>query len=325
MLDCDFMTKKGGNKWLVFRGGPNTYHNRKERGEVKILVTGALGHLCRAVVNAAKGRHETVSFDIQKPEGEKPANFIQGDVTNLDEVLHATEGCDAIIHPAGLTGAHLRTHSHADFIRVNVTGTDNIFQAALEQGIGKVCCCSTMEVTLGRDWMAWGASIQDEETPPRPDSIYPLTKYMGEQTAHFFHNMHGIKVAIFRYMSFDSRPPETIGLSLIARWVWVVDVAEANLLAAESDRVEDDLFHIGPLNRLTQQDVVQGLTDPEVVLEKHYPGSVELLKKASIPIRPVLWPVTRIDKARQILEWTPQFTFDDYLEHLRQTLGVASA
>ena len=98
-------------------------------------------------------------------------------------------------------------------------------------------------------------------------------------------------------------------------WVW--DAAEANLLAAERDRVEDDVFHIGPLNQLTSQDVVKGLTDPEAVLEKHYPGSVELLKKADVPIRPALWPVTRIDRARQILGWVPQYTFNDYLEHLR--------
>jgi len=289
---------------------------------MKILVTGALGHLGSTVVSLAQEKHEMVTFDIREPDGEAPSNFIQGDVANLDEVLRAAEGCDAIIHPAGLTGGHLSTNTHADFIRVNVTGTDNIFQAALKHGITKVCYSSTMEVTLGRDWMAWGASIQDEETPPRPDSIYPLTKYIGEQIAHFFHDMHGIKVAIFRYMAFDSRPPETIGLGLIARWVWVQDVARANLLAAESERVEDDLFHIGPLNRLTPQDVVQSLTDPEGILEKHYPGSVELLQKANVPIRPVLWPVTRIHRARQVLGWIPQYTFDDYLLHLHRTLSI---
>ncbi len=288
---------------------------------MKILVTGAAGRLGEAVLAEAQGRHETIAFDIREPAGKKPAGFIVGDVSNLEDVLRAAEGCQAIIHPAGLTGAHLQTHAQADFIRINVTGTHNVLQAAVRHGIRKVCYSSTMEVTAGRDWAAWGASVQDEETPSRPDSIYSLTKYMGEVSCHFFHRIHGIKVAIFRYMSFDERAPEKVALGLVARWVWARDAAEANLLAAESDRVEDDVFHIGPANRLTSQDVVQGMTNPEGVLEKHYPGSVELLKKAGVPIRPVLWPVTRIEKARQILGWTPRYRFENYLDHLRKMVG----
>lgn len=285
---------------------------------MRILVTGAAGRLGQAVLKAAAGRHEVVPFDVRGSEGTE--NLIVGDVSDLDTIMEVAEGCDAIIHTAALHGGHIKTHSHADYIRINVQGTDNLYQAALRYGIRKMVYSSTMEVTLGRNWDTWGASLQDEDTPPRPDSIYSLTKLLAEQLGHYYSRMHGIKVASMRYMSFDSRPPEQIGLGLVARWVWVMDAAEANLLAAESDRVEDDIFHIGPLTKLTYEDIVEGITNPEVVLERRYPGSIELLKIAGITIGRSLWPVTSISKGQRILGWTPQYTFEDYLQYLRRQL-----
>jgi len=216
---------------------------------MKILVTGAAGRVGSAVVERCRGRHETVAFDHVRPSNGD--TIVCADVRDREAVFAAAAGCEAIIHPAGFHGGHLQNHSAEDFLAVNVTGVNHLYEAMIAHGIGRIVQSSTMEVVCGRDWLANGAAVLDEGTQPKPDAIYALSKYLAEQLGPYYLRQHGLTTAILRYMNVDTKTPDEAGLQMTARWVWRYDVAEANILAAEATTIGCEVFHIGPDTPLT--------------------------------------------------------------------------
>lgn len=281
---------------------------------MRLLITGAAGCLGSAIVELARGRHQTVAFDLV--EAKAGDEIVTGSVTDRELVFSAVKGCDAVIHTAGLHGAHSRTHGAADYLSVNVIGVNNLYEAMTAHGVKRMVQSSTMEVVCGRDWMANGAAVLDELSTPRPDWIYPLSKHLAEQLAPYYFAHAGISTAMLRYMTMDHRSPREAGLGLLARWVDRYDAAEANLLAAECPTIGVDVFHIGPLTPLTNRDICRSRGDLEGVLEEHFPGSVALLTAHDIPLRDCLWPVAAVDKAIRVLGWQHRTTFQGLLDSL---------
>jgi len=289
---------------------------REEHPMKKLLVTGASGNLGAAVVQKALERgYEVVGLDWQPQPG--PIEIVEGSVTDVDLIQRLAEGCNAIIHTAALHGAHRETHSFADYIAVNVQGTQNLLQAAVDHGATHFVYSSTAEVVIGRTWGSGGAMRYDEQAPTNPDWKYAVTKLMAEELCRYYARYHGLRVAAMRYMAFGAADVRKLGVSLVARYVPTEDVAEANLLAAESETIRFEVFNIGPDCPLTNEDVVLGVRDPEAALEKHWPGSVELLKANGYALPAVLWPVADITKAKQVLGWQPQYGFPELLAELR--------
>lgn len=282
---------------------------------MKILLTGACGTLGRAVRSAAAGRYDLVLLDIA--EDVEKSGGIRAGMTDRDAILRAAEGCDAIIHTAAMHGGFRNKASNEQFILTNVVGTEYLFQAAMEHGIKRLVISSTMEILIGLDWGAYGTAVLDETMPPRPDWIYPVTKLMVEQLGSYHSRHHGLEVVQLRYMAFDNQPIEKLGFWLLARYVTVNDAARVNLLAATIPGLVNEVFHIGPDTPLVQQDINQAMSDPWPVLERHWPGSVDLLKKHNMtPAARYFFPVTRIDRARQALSWHPESSFGAFLATL---------
>ncbi|MCC7493443.1 MAG: NAD(P)-dependent oxidoreductase [Fimbriimonadaceae bacterium] len=281
---------------------------------MRILVTGAAGRIGGAIVERCAGRHETVAFDLLPPPlGDQR---LTADVRDREAVFAAVAGCDAVIHPAGFHGGHLKDHSSAEFLEVNVIGLNHLYEAMLAHGVRRMVQSSTMEVVCGRDWLANGVAVLDEGTQPKPDAIYALSKYLGEHLAPFYLRQHGLTTAILRYMNVDTLTPQQAGYQMTARWVWRYDVAEANILAAECPQIGCEVFHIGPDTPLSNQDIQRSRRDPAAVLEQHWPGSVALLQRHGIPLADCLWPVAPIAKAQRLLGWQPQATFAQFLAEL---------
>jgi nucleoside-diphosphate-sugar epimerase len=163
-------------------------------------------------------------------------------------------------------------------------------------------------------------AVVDEDTPLKPDCIYPVTKWQCEILADYYYRHHGITSALMRYMWFERKYPYPYGwgLGLLARCVETDDAARANLAAGAAETIGCDVFHVGPETPITQKDIEQSVTDVSPVLEKHFPGSVKVLKEAGVDLTEPIWPVTRIEKAKRLLNWSPQYTFNEYLEDLKK-------
>jgi UDP-glucose 4-epimerase len=282
---------------------------------MRILITGACGGLGRAIRCVGAAEHEFVLMDVI--EEVTAQGGICASVTDGSAVDRAAEGCDAIIHTAAMHGTSHGKESNAKYITTNVLGAENLFQAALKFNIRRLVMSSTLEVLCGIDWKAYGTTVYDESLPPRPDWIYPVTKLQVEQLGSFYARSHGLEVAQLRYSSLHDAPIEELGMNLLARHVTTRDAASANLLAATRPGLRDEVFLITADSPLTQKDINDAQSDPWEVLERHWPGCRPVLEQHKIKPQPEhFWPVSRIDKAKLMLDWEPESNFENYLLHL---------
>lgn len=283
---------------------------------MKILLTGAAGKLGEAVFRLASDEHEVVGIDLH--DGGNSAIHTLS-FTERDKVSSLMEGCDVVIHTAALHGGHAKTHSPTQYVEINVGGLATLLDLCLEHGVKRMVYSSSMEVVVGKDWLANGLGVFDESTPPAPDWIYPLTKLQGELMGKLYQRRHGLEFVALRYMNIRDNKP---CMQLLTRGNVRDDVARANLLAASVPGIGFEVFHIGPETPLRAADMVQAQSDPRAVLEQYWPGSSDILGTAGVqPAWKYFWPVTRIDKARRLLGWKPEVTFQTYLDHLSGSAG----
>lgn len=113
------------------------------------LVTGATGLVGYNVVAALRQRQRKVRALVRSLEKGRrllPADceLVQGDVTDRNSVDRAMAGCGVVYHAAGYPEQWLKD---ADiFERVNVGGTRNMIDAALQQNIRRFVYTSTIDV-----------------------------------------------------------------------------------------------------------------------------------------------------------------------------------
>jgi len=160
------------------------------------LVTGGTGftgsHLARRLLQ--KGHKVTVLdagkgllFDELIGSG---AKIVLGSVTDRALVKAITEGSDIVFHlAAAFRKVNLPKKVYWD---VNVEGTRNLLEAALEWGVQKFVYCSTCGV---HGHVKNGPA--DEDSPITPEDYYQYTKYEGERVVTEF-GKNGLRVVTLR-------------------------------------------------------------------------------------------------------------------------------
>jgi nucleoside-diphosphate-sugar epimerase len=163
---------------------------------MKVLVTGGTGFTGKALVRRLlDDGHQVVALDYK--EGLKTrelrdwgAEVILGSVTDEAVVRRAMEGVEVVQHLA----AAFREMNVPDryYWEVNVQGTCNVLQAALDQGVRKFVYCSTCGVHGNIDRPPGG-----EDAPIQPADYYQRTKYEAEPIVREFHG-RGLPSVILR-------------------------------------------------------------------------------------------------------------------------------
>lgn len=85
-------------------------------------------------------RHE---FQAKVPEAAEKIKFYIGDVRDMASVKNAMHGVDYIFHAAALKQVPSCEFFPMEAVRTNVLGTDNVLNAAIEEGVRSVICLST--------------------------------------------------------------------------------------------------------------------------------------------------------------------------------------
>jgi nucleoside-diphosphate-sugar epimerase len=109
---------------------------------MRVLVTGGTGYLGRAIVRALDAHgHDVVLFSRRAREAGPPGLAIDGDVRDVAAFSRAAEGCDALIHAAGMVSIW---QSHRDiFTEVNVGGLEHAIAARRHAGLHRLVYTSS--------------------------------------------------------------------------------------------------------------------------------------------------------------------------------------
>jgi nucleoside-diphosphate-sugar epimerase len=168
---------------------------------MKIMIVGSSGYIGRQVVKtlSAQGA-DVVAFDlIPAPEpGSVPGvPFVQGNMTNLEEVMSAI--LDNRIQRIVALGYYMtpllqpECRDLLNAARVNIIGVTNIFEAARLAKIDRVIFASTVGIFGYQD--GYGTEPIDENSEPRaPKSLYGLMKLVNNSLAERYTKTYGIQV-----------------------------------------------------------------------------------------------------------------------------------
>jgi nucleoside-diphosphate-sugar epimerase len=145
-----------------------------------VFVSGATGYLGGAIAAALGAR----GFELRRGARRVPADpggahwSAYGDIGPATRWDAAVEGCDAVVHCAGLAHTPEGPAAAALAHQVNVEGTASLARAAVRAGVRRFVLMSSAHVLGARSRP--GAPLTDDSTP-RPDNVYAASKLAAEQ------------------------------------------------------------------------------------------------------------------------------------------------
>lgn len=219
-----------------------------------ILVTGGTGFIGGHLVAELIGRGEQVrvlarkTSDASSLEGSK-VEIVFGDLLSPDSLARAISGCHTLYHTAAFFARWAPGKTKRAMYDINVEGTRNILEAALNAGVGKVVYTSS-RATIGP---SEPGHLADEQTPWRlalPDD-YMKSKLLAENEALEI-CAQGLPIVVVN-PSFVIGPgrPSASGQAIVdflnkrfpgyidhhENFVYVGDVVKGHILAKEKGRV----------------------------------------------------------------------------------------
>jgi UDP-glucose 4-epimerase len=159
---------------------------------MKVLVTGSAGfiggHVCKSLLSEG---WEVTGYDV-RTAGLSDVNETEGDLLDLDRLIAAVDGHDAICHIGAIGDVYLAAEQPGLAASVNVVGTSNIATAA-KRADARVVYASTWEVYGEPHY-----EPVDEDHPCNPDHPYNITKLGGEQMLLASHRLDGVPAIALR-------------------------------------------------------------------------------------------------------------------------------
>ena len=129
------------------------YKGMKMFDEKILLISGGTGSFGNAVLKRFLNtdikeirifsRDEKKQDDMRKKYLNPKLKFYIGDVRDYQSALNATRGVDYIFHAAALKQVPSCEFHPMEAVKTNVLGTENILEAAIQNGVKRVVCLST--------------------------------------------------------------------------------------------------------------------------------------------------------------------------------------
>ena len=286
---------------------------------MRVLVTGAGGTLGLALAPALeRAGYEPVLQDVRQLDTEY--EFIRGDVRNAQDVRAAAGGADVIVHAAAIHGIHLQDHSTRDFYDLNLTGTLNVWEAAVEAGVRAVVFSSTMGVYKTHSAPGEGRALR-EDVPLRPGDVYGWTKLAGEELCQLYGRTHGIPSVGLRFGMFVPEPFFRYGIRLLYGGVDTRDVVGSVLTSVDaliSGEVTWGAFNVESAVPFVDDDADQLTRDPLPVLDTYYPGASQLLRERGVGALAPITVTYPMHHAKQVLGFEPEYSFEQWLDELQR-------
>ncbi len=324
-----------------------------------VLITGGAGfigsNLCahflskdyRVVCldNFATGHRHNVEPFLSNPN----FKLIEGDIRNIEDCKNAVEGADFVLHQAALGSVPRSINDPITSNDVNVSGFLNMLVAARDAGIKRfVYAASSSTYGDSKDLP------KIENKIGKPLSPYAITKYVNELYAEIFSRTYGLETIGLRYFNVFGRRQDPNGayaavipkfvMQLMAHqspvingdgnysrdFTYIDNVVQMNELAMTTNNPEavNTVYNTAFGDRNTLNDLVKHLKE----FLGEFDPAIANVAVIHGPERPGDIPhsLASIDKARQLLGYKPEFSFQDglrnavkwYWENLREKANV---
>lgn len=190
------------------------------------------GHRVRVLDNLSTGSRSNL-------EGLNKLEFLEGDIREEKVCNHACRGVDYVIHLAAMVSVPLSMEDPPATHHVNVTGTLNIFKAALGAQVKRVVYTSSSAVYGSSD--SRGLSEEDAGGFLSP---YALSKYVGELYAELFQSCFGLSCVGLRYFNvFGPRQdPASAYAAVIPKFISALVAGEAPIIHGDGGQTRDFVF-----------------------------------------------------------------------------------
>jgi UDP-glucose 4-epimerase len=287
---------------------------------MRVLVTGARGKVGRAAVAALMGAgHDVRATDLFPPVFERPDHgepeYVQANLTDAGDVFAVVRGAEAVVHAAAIPEP-TRNPPHVVFHN-NLMATFNAIEAAIRFGASRFVNISS-ETVPGfffpeREFLPDYVPV-DEEHPIRPQDPYATAKFFGELLMDAAVRRSDIRCISIRpsWVQHEGNYERNLGpqvrdASVLSPNFWsyidIYDLADAIVLAAESDLPGHEVFYIA------SPDNVGGRPFEEIVRE-YYGDAVEIRK----PLPREDASGISIARAKRMLGYRPKRSWRDYLD-----------
>ena len=295
---------------------------------MRILVTGSSGHLGEALMRVLPDDgHEVIGLDVLA----SPHADIVGSIADRNVVHKAVAGADAVVHSATLHKPHVESHTRADFVATNITGTLNLLEEAVAAGVSRFIFTSTTS--------AFGRALQPEkgapaawiteEVVPVPRNIYGTTKAAAENLCELIARDHGLPCLILRTSRFfpESDDSEHVRSAydnanlkvneLLHRRVDIEDVVSAHRLALErAPAIGFARYIISATTPLTADDLNAVRDDLPKVVARLYADYPDIYAARGWTMFPSIDRVYVNERACRELGWSPRYDFRHALDRL---------
>jgi UDP-glucose 4-epimerase len=299
---------------------------------MKVLITGGAGFIGSHVADSYIGAgHDVIIVDNLATGNTKnipkKAKFYLLDIGSPElDKLFDLEKPEIVNHHAAQISVTVSARDPIHDARVNALGLLNLLGTAVRHSIKKFIFISTGGAIYG--------DTEDmptpEEHPPEPISPYGIHKFLGEQYLRFYASAHGLNYTVLRYANVYGPRQNPMGEAgvvsifintllkgetptifaypeepegMLRDYVYVEDVARANLLAA--DHGAGELVNIGTgittTTEVLYRTISSSFDDPATAKRgEARPGD---LRRSCLDIR----------KANKILGWKPSVGLEEGL------------
>jgi UDP-glucose 4-epimerase len=242
------------------------------RGE-RVLITGGAGtigsHIADLVVaqeprevvildDFVRGRRENLAWALDNGNVE----IVEGDIRDAALVRELTRGIDVVFHQAAIRITQCAEEPRLA-LEVLVDGTYNVVEAAAQEGVRRLVAASSASIY----GLAEEFPTKENHHPYANDTFYGAAKVFNEGLLRSFKAMSDLDYVALRYFNAYGPRMDVHGLytEVLVRWmerieagepplifgdgvqtmdfIYVGDIARANVLAANSD-LTDEVFNV---------------------------------------------------------------------------------
>jgi UDP-glucose 4-epimerase len=306
----------------------------------RILVTGGAGligiEVCRQL---AEQGHEVRLFDlgeqilrVKHAIGPDIKMFF-GSILDLSSLRTAMSDCEIVIHLAALLGVKRSENERLHCIDINIIGTKNVLDIAVQQRIKKIVFASSSEV--------YGEPLEiplTEQSLTQGKTVYAVTKLAGEELCRAYAQIFPINYTILRYFNcygpyqvaqfvimkfirnvMNDKPPIIFGDGeQIRSYTYVSDTAKATIMAALSPQTNGEHINIGngdfPISLRNLAQMVIRIGGKEGLLLPEY--RMDFNDSDRNKEREIYKRYCQAEKAKRLLGWRAEIPLEEGIKRV---------